>query len=438
MPGQLKAWPDWPEFTAAKGEKADDLIGYKQAIVDKYGKDNIISSWLKVCKQLESVTEDIAAQGTGAVPEVSFDEIFSMAPEKKQTLKDVGCFIVRGVFSQSQADTWFKDLKEYVAANRASIGGWPAETPFILNLYFSPTQIAARSHPNQLKLTQELNSWWHDSTGGEFSPEQLSYADGVRIRPPGVAFRGLGPHIDAGSLCRWADPTYQSVYSAVFSGQPELLDNYDMSARQNANQAMFAGDPHSRVFRSFQGWTALTSAGPGEGSLMLYPNVKWSIAYLLLRPFFQPPTSEDDVMDATKWTLDVNNPWFPGTWRDDSQLLSPTSHPHLRLPECMVSIPRMNPGDTVWWHADMCHAVEVDHNGDHEASVAYIAATPRTRENKSYIKRQLEDFLEGQPPEDFRSGSREKDFKLFTGDAGILGGEAGRRAMGFDLIAAAS
>ena len=83
----------------------------------------------------------------------------------------------------------------------------------------------------------------------------------------------------------------------------------------------------------------------------------------------------------------------------------------------------------------VCHAVEVEHNGDHEASVAYIAATPRTEENKNYIKRQLQDFLSGNPPEDFVRGPGEANFKLYTGEAGILGGEAGRRAMGFDLIA---
>lgn len=257
----------------------------------------------------------------------------------------------------------------------------------------------------------------------------------MRIRPPGVAFRGLGPHIDAGSLSRWADPTYQSVYAAVFSGHPELLDNYDLTARKSADQAKFPGNAHSRVFRSFQGWTALTSAGPGEGSLMLYPNVKWAMAYVMLRPFFRAPECDDDIMDATKWTFDPQSPWFPGTFRANSQLLSPSSHPHLRLPECMVAIPRMNAGDTVWWHADMCHAVEVDHHGDHDASVAYIAATPRTEQNKSYIRAQLEDFLSGAPPEDFRTGSDESHFKLFTGEASILGGEAGRRAMGFDLIA---
>ncbi|KIW54106.1 hypothetical protein PV05_06490 [Exophiala xenobiotica] len=436
MPGKLLSWPDWPEFTASKAERGDDLVGYKKAIVDKYGKDALVQSWLRVCKELESVTDSIAELGSSAIPEIQFQDIFALTPEQKTKLKDTGCFVVRNVFSEAQADEWFQNLKEYVAANRSSIGGWPAETPFILNLYYSPTQIAARSHPNQLRLSEELNSWWHDDTGTT-SPEPLSYADGVRIRPPGIPFRGLGPHIDAGSLCRWADPVYQSFYSAVFSGHPELLDIYDLTMRKDANQAMFPGSAHSRVFRSFQGWTALTSAGPGEGSLMLYPNVKWTIAYLLLRPFFRAPDSdsEEDVRDAGKWTFDPETPWFPGTFRADSQLLSPSSHPHLRLRECMVGIPKMNPGDTVWWHADMCHAVEVDHNGDHEASVTYIAATPRTEQNKSYIKGQLEDFLKGNPPEDFRRGPGEKHFKLFTGEKSILSGEAGRRAMGFDLLA---
>lgn len=63
----------------------------------------------------------------------------------------------------------------------------------------------------------------------------------------------------------------------------------------------------------------------------------------------------------------------------------------------------MNVEDCVFWHADMCHAVEADHNGDHDASVAYIAATLMTEENEKYIKTQLKDFMEGQAPVDFRS-----------------------------------
>ncbi|EXJ57922.1 hypothetical protein A1O7_05345 [Cladophialophora yegresii CBS 114405] len=299
MPGRLLSWPDWPEFTAAKAEPGDDPVGYKRTLAEKYGKENIIKSWLKLCQELESVTDRITEHGSSAIPEVTFEEVFDLSPERRQALK----------------------------------GRWPAETPFILNLYYSPTQMAARSRLKQLKLSKELNSCRHDKPGSSYSLESLSYADGIRIRPPGVTFRGLGPHVDARSLCRWADPTYQSVCSAVFSGHLESLANCDLSARQHANQAMFPGSAHSRVFRVFQGWTALTFAGLGEGSLMLYPNVIWTVAYLLLPPFFRAPEAEADVMDVSKWSFDVEDPWFPGTFRDDSQLLSPTSHPHLWLRE---------------------------------------------------------------------------------------------------------
>lgn len=311
--------------------------------------------------------------------------------------------------------------------------GWPQEAPYIFSLYYSPTQVAARTHPNQLKLSRELNSWWHDDSGAS-TPDPLSYADGFRIRPPGKSFLGLGPHIDAGSLCRWADAGYLGFYSAVFSGEPEKLDLFDLTIRQTADQAMFPGSAQSRVLRSFQGWTALSSAGPGEGSLLLYPNVKWVIAYVLLRPFFQAPL-DGDMMDATRWTFEVESPWFPGTFKDDSQLLSPSSHPHLRMKECLVPIPRMNPGDTVWWHADMCHAVEAEHHGDHEACVAYIAATPSTKVNKNYMKQQAEGFLTGMAPLDFSRGVNEQALELYTGEASILSGEHGRQAMGLGLVA---
>ena len=111
--------------------------------------------------------------------------------------------------------------------------------------------------------------------------------------------------------------------------------------------------------RTFQGWTALTQAGAKEGSLLLYPDIRFSIAYVLLRPFFQPPDKEEDIMDSDKWTFDVEDPWFPGVVRDAPQELSPGPFPHLRMKDCLVSIPTMYPGDTVWWHTDVstAHAV---------------------------------------------------------------------------------
>jgi len=179
------------------------------------------------------------------------------------------------------------------------------------------------------------------------------YHDGVRDRPPKQEFLGLGPHIEAGSLCRCSDEAYRKCYDNIFSGQPALHDCYDLGLRQATNQELYPSIAHSSVFRSFQGWMALTRAAPNEGTFLLYPNVATVVAYVMLRPFFKAPANPADIMDASRWTLDDSSGWFPGTFKTESQRLSRSSHPHLRLEECLVHVPRMEPGDTIWWHADV-------------------------------------------------------------------------------------
>ena len=107
----------------------------------------------------------------------------------------------------------------------------------------------------------------------------------------------------------------------------------------------------------------------------------------------------------------------------------------------MVNIPTMHPGDTIWWHCDMLHAVEVDHLGHHDASVAYIAATPTTSQNNIYMKNQANAFLDGgRFPEDFARDKvvKEGHFKGWVGEGGILSGEDGLRAAGITGVRVAT
>ena len=39
-------------------------------------------------------------------------------------------------------------------------------------------------------------------------------------------------------------------------------------------------------------------------------------------------------------------------------------------------IPKVQPGDTVWWHPDVIHAVEDHHQGSDYSNVMYIGAAP--------------------------------------------------------------
>ena len=65
--------------------------------------------------------------------------------------------------------------------------------------------------------------------------------------------------------------------------------------------------------------------------------------------------------------LDISTPDFPGIFPRDGGYGGPSPtpelHPHMRLDECMVSVPKVNPGDAVFWHCDVVHSVEQEHTG---------------------------------------------------------------------------
>lgn len=357
MPGRIKSWPRWREYSPDKDgyhPKDLDYAACKRSIIQEYGREALEASWLQICQDLEAVTSDLASQKSDCIPIFNGKDVLDngFSDGELAQIKQYGCFVVREIIPQDTATQLYQNLKTYVADNRDQIHGWPVESPSMLLLYDSPTQVAVRTHPNHLKLQRLLNQLWRDGSG-DTSSAPLLYSDGVRDRPPRQEFLGLGPHIDAGSLCRWADPTYRKVYDLIFSGNPRQHDPFDLTVRKNADQFLFPGVAHSTVFRAFQGWTALTKAAAEEGTILLYPNVSTLIAYVLLRPFFRPPANQADILDATQWTFDAEGAWFPGTFKPESQYLSRVSHPHLRLEECLVHVPPIRPGDTVWWHADV-------------------------------------------------------------------------------------
>ncbi|KAK6361383.1 hypothetical protein TWF730_005116 [Orbilia blumenaviensis] len=431
MPGRIHEWPAWPEYNTDNSTCQDqDFINAKKAIIEEFGPENLQKAWIRVCQDLSSVTDEIIRLGNEIIPICSAEYIVEngFSSDEQEWIKRTGCAIVRGVIPRKEADMLYTEMHQYISDNRDRIKAWPAETPSMYEIYDSPAQNAIRSHPNHLRLQKLLNGLWHDKSG-ETSSDPLIYYDGVRDRPPKQVFLGLGPHIDAGSLSRWAAPTYRKVYQSIFCGHPENHDAWDLEVRKDAVQDLFKAPSHSSVFRAFQGWTALTPSKAREASILLYPNVATTIAYLLLRPFFNPPKDEADIMDATKWTFNESGCCFPGTEKEESQYLSRSSHPHLRLEECMMHVPDIQAGDTVWWHSDLCHAVDPEHGGAQNASVAFIAAVPTTEMTKTYIKQQLLDGLAGRQPSDSQGKVNETLLKGYQGHGSLS--EDARRAFGY-------
>ena len=89
---------------------------------------------------------------------------------------------------------------------------------------------------------------------------------------------------DAGSVERWIDAAYQKIYEPIFSDNFENYDPFKAKYRDNTKE--IASPAVSHVFRTFQGWTALTEQGPSDGTLQLIPIAK-SMAYILTRALLE-------------------------------------------------------------------------------------------------------------------------------------------------------
>ena len=159
---------------------------------------------------------------------------------------------------------------------------------------------------------------------GVFDPDlQCTYADRARRRQPGDKTLGLSPHMDAGTVERWIDPGYQRVYEHVFAGDWRGYDRFDAAHRLRTHE--IPSPAVCSMFRTFQGWSALTRQGPKDGTLRLIPLAE-GIAYGLLRAL-QDDVDETDLCGAA-----------PGR----ALGMSPEWHPDLMA--ALVSIPEVMPG----------------------------------------------------------------------------------------------
>lgn len=100
----------------------------------------------------------------------------------------------------------------------------------------------------------------------------------------------------------------------------------------------------------------------------VFPLLRESIAYYLLRPL-QPDAPPDTLCGA-----------FEGR----SQEITREWHAH--LVDGMVSIPKVGPGDMVFWHCDTIHAVDATHQGATDSAVFYIPAGAASRMNDRWVR----------------------------------------------------
>jgi hypothetical protein len=373
---------------------------------------DMLPRYREIFEEVEAAMKSEAAhlmrlreRGEAVIPEIAFADIAAgqVSPEQIALVKARGACVIRNVFDRSTAEQWDRDIAHYVEHNaldakllhRAEdryFGQLASSKPQIYGVYWSKPQVLARQSPALTQARVFLNRLWRSQSEGRvhFDPDRVPvYADRLRRRPPGSESLGLSAHCDGGSVERWIEPNFRRVYRHVLSGNWREYDPFDGAWRTDVQEI------HSptvcSMFRTFQGWTALTPQGPGDGTLQLVP-IANAMVYILLRAL-QDDIAEDDLCGA-----------MPG------RALSIKAEYHAPLFQALSSIPLMQPGDTVFWHSDVIHAVEDAHRGNGYSNVMYIASLPACAKNAAYLERQWPSLIAGDSPPDFPADHFERDF----------------------------
>ena len=360
-------------------------------------------------------------RGEPVWPVIDYADIAAgtVSPQARDQLRRRGCVVVRGQFGHDRARGWDAELVGYVDRNGfsgqyrgpgddffASVGSKPEIYP----IYWSRPQMEARQSDEMARVQAFLNGLWrHESDGVRwFDPGRDSlYPDRIRRRPPGASSAGLGSHLDPGTLDLWMTRDYQRAFRHLFDGTAEQYDPWDAAYRTTGPQ--YPGTTMCSVFRTFQGWTALSDMDHDQGVLHTVP-IPGAMAYLMLRPLL-PDVPEDDMCGVTvNRTFPVTEQW----------------HPLLR--RALTGIPDVRAGDTVWWHCDLIHSVAPVQDQRGWGNVMYIPAAPWCPRNERYAAAVRAAFGTGSSPDDFPPEHYERNWAGRFGPADL--NQTGRRGLG--------
>jgi len=209
------------------------------------------------------------------IPQVEFKDLAILSKEKIEDVKKRGVVVIKNVLPERDSLGMKESLKGHIKRNSWAKGfpslrlgslfkaklrntAFPADSPAVYELYWSPAQRAARAHPSLIASQCFVNSLWHSSLPSSMvnTSESLPYADRFRIRQPGDAGFALGAHIDGGSVERWEDLQYSLCYEKIWAGRWEEYDPYNADHRVHAMMDLYDGAGSCGVWRSWQGWAS--------------------------------------------------------------------------------------------------------------------------------------------------------------------------------------
>lgn len=366
----------------------------------------------------------LKAAGNPVWPVIPFSEIADgrVSAARREEIKRRGCAVIKGHFPRERALGWDRSMLDYLERNHFDsvykgpgdnfFGTLAASRPEIYPIYWSQAQMQARQSSEMAAVQSFLNRLWRFDSAGKrwFDPDvSVIYPDRIRRRPPGTTSSGLGAHTDSGALERWLLPAYQQVFASIFHGKPAEYDPWDAAHRTEVEEYRVDNTTKCSVFRTFQGWTALSDMLPGQGLLHVVP-VPEAMAWVLLRPLLDDVPEDELCGVAPGRVLPVSERWHP-------LLLS-----------ALTSIPALEAGDSVWWHCDVIHAVAPVTDQQGWGNVMYIPAAPLCAKNLAYAQKVKAALKRGASPEDFPREDYETRWEGRFTLADL--NEYGRRALG--------
>ncbi len=363
------------------------------------------------------------ANGEPVWPVIDYDDIATGTVDDatRALVRRRGCAVVRGHFPHADARAWDRGIVDYVERNRffetyrASGDAFFRDVdtrPAIYPIYWSPPQVEARQSERMATVQRFLNGFWTSASGDTrwFDPDRDAlYPDRIRRRTPGTSSKGLGAHIDPGTLDLWMTRENQQAFHHLYDGTVEAYDPWDASHRTTGPQ--YPAGTICSAFRTFQGWTALSDMDHDQGVLYTVP-IPAAMGYLLLRPFL------DDVADDDMCAVDVGRAFAARRpWHDV-------------LVDATYGIPDVRAGDSVWWHCDLIHGVAPVTDQQGWGNVMYIPAAPWCPRNERYAPLALEAFETGSSPFDFPEEHYERGWDGRPSREAL--NRTGRRGMGLD------
>ena len=373
-------------------------IGDVQAVFDRLTA--------RIAARVEEI-DALKTSGQDVWPTIPFADIARdrVTQAQRELIKRRGCVVIKSHFPREQALGWDNSMLAYLDRNHFDevykgpgdtfFGSLEASRPEIYPIYWSQAQMQARQSDEMAAAQSFLNRLWTFNRDGKqwFNPDiSVIYPDRIRRRPPGTTSKGLGAHTDSGALERWLLPAYQKVFADVFNGNVDAYDPWDAAHRTDVEEYTVDNTTKCSVFRTFQGWTALSDMIPDQGLLHVVP-IPEAMAYVLLRPLLDDVPEDELCGVAPGKVLPISEKWHP------------------LLIKALSSIPALNAGDSVWWHCDVIHSVAPVENQQGWGNVMYIPAAPMCEKNLAYAQKVKAALTRGASPGDFPREDYETDWE---------------------------